>query len=172
MSSDNVNAAADDSFVFDDKANFEEDYTEKPKDKKEEYKSTQQMSAWDPKFVNQQNKLQLQEEASKREAERLALMRAPLGSTNGKPNSATNMTNFETYWNSGNEEAERLALMRAPIDSIPGDKGSDTDMTNFESYWKPGKGGSKRKRRRSKSKTRSRKQKRSRKQNRRRSSKR
>ena len=39
MSSDNVNAAADDSFVFDDKANFEEDYTEKPKDKKEEYKS-------------------------------------------------------------------------------------------------------------------------------------
>ena len=32
MSSDNVNAAADDSFVFDDKANFEEDYTEKPKE--------------------------------------------------------------------------------------------------------------------------------------------
>ena len=122
MSSDNVNAAADDSFVFDPNASFgEEDSTEKPKYKKEEYKSTQQMSAWDPNFVNQQKKLQLQE------AERLALMRAPLGSTNGKPNSATN-------------------------------------MTNFESYWKSGKGGSKRKRNRSKSKTRSRKQKRSRKQ--------
>lgn len=56
--------------------------------------------------------------------------------------------------------------MRAPFDSIPGDKGSDTDMTNFKTYWDSGKGGSKRKRRRSKSKTRSRKQKRSRKQNR------
>jgi hypothetical protein len=118
MSSDNVNAAADDSFVFDPNANFgEEDYTEKPKEKKpvKNTNSMQQRSAWDPNFVNQQKNLQLQEaekEKQKQEADRLALMSAPIDSIHGDKGSDTDMTNFESYYRKGGSKRKRTRSMK------------------------------------------------------------